>query len=91
MKVNVRTEAGLLIPETGEYFELDIYLPSLKLAFEYQEKHHYTSSDSAYKPLAELKDRDRKKKAAALAKGITLIIVPCWWDGGIDRFAALLH
>ena len=23
-------------PETGEYFELDLYLPSLNLAFEYQ-------------------------------------------------------
>jgi len=36
MKVNTRAEAGLLDPDTGEYFELDIYLPSLQLAFEYQ-------------------------------------------------------
>ena len=34
--MNVRKEAGLMNPETGEYFELDLYLPSLNLAFEYQ-------------------------------------------------------
>jgi len=34
--VNARKEAGILIPETKELLELDLYLPSLKLAFEYQ-------------------------------------------------------
>jgi len=36
VKVNVRKETGLVNPETGEFLELDIYLPSLKIAFEYQ-------------------------------------------------------
>jgi len=34
--VNARKEAGILIPETKELVELDLYLPSIKLAFEYQ-------------------------------------------------------
>ena len=33
---NARREAHLLNPRTGQYLELDIYLPSLYLAFEYQ-------------------------------------------------------
>lgn len=35
MKVNARKEANLINPATGDYLELDIYLPSLQLAFEY--------------------------------------------------------
>ena len=36
MIVNARKEADVVNPDTDSYFELDIYLPSLKLAFEYQ-------------------------------------------------------
>jgi len=36
MKVNVRKEAGLLNPQNNEYLELDIFLPSLNLALEFQ-------------------------------------------------------
>lgn len=39
--MNVRKEAGLLNTETGADLELDIYLPSLNLAFEYQVRVHY--------------------------------------------------
>ena len=36
LKINARKEAGLLNTATGAYLELDIYLPSFKIAFEYQ-------------------------------------------------------
>jgi len=36
LKTNVRKEADLVDPLTGELLELDIYLPTLNLAFEYQ-------------------------------------------------------
>ena len=36
MHVKARKEAGLINPDTGDYMELDIFLPQLNLAFEYQ-------------------------------------------------------
>jgi hypothetical protein len=33
---NARKEANLINPPTGNYLEVDIFLPSLKLGFEYQ-------------------------------------------------------
>ena len=36
MIVNARREVGLINPESMQYLEIDIYLPSLQLGFEYQ-------------------------------------------------------
>ena len=33
---NARKEHGLINPDTSEFFELDIYVPALRIAFEYQ-------------------------------------------------------
>ena len=91
-------------PETNEYLELDVYIPSLSLGFEYQvltlvyfyssffakgdfvqERHHYTTSEYTDRPLQDIKKRDAIKLQLCKDKGITLIIVPCWWDGSEFR------
>jgi len=34
--INARKETGILNPETGHFLEVDVYLPSLNLGFEFQ-------------------------------------------------------
>ena len=105
VKINARKEAGIVNPSTGDYLELDIYLPSLQLAFEFQvsnppfwillqnswlitvkEKQHYLK-DSAFMntTLEEIRHRDKLKRELTSKNGITLIIVPCWWDKQLER------
>lgn len=38
------------------------------------------------RPVEEVKKRDNMKMKLAKEKGMTLIIVPCWWDGRLERF-----
>lgn len=37
-------------------------------------------------PVDKVKEHDRVKRELAQAQGITLIVVPAWWDGTVDRF-----
>lgn len=52
-----------------------------------KDRHHYVSSDMIPIPVEVCKERDNKKKELAAAKGISLITVPCWWDGQAGRCA----
>ena len=51
-----------------------------------QERHHYvTETAYANKSLDRIVSRDKLKQKLAAEGGLTLIIVPCWWDNRIDR------
>jgi len=39
-----------------------------------------------YEPLSAVKERDKAKNDLAAAKGITLISIPFWWDGKMERY-----
>ena len=50
-----------------------------------QEKHHFMNS-TVPKSLQEIQSLDQLKQKLVREKGITLIIVPCWWDKQLERF-----
>jgi len=59
--------------------ELDVYIPSLNLGFEYQGEHHY--HDVHYFGVHQhIRQKDSEKKALCKQHGVTLVDVPYWWD-----------
>eukprot|EP00026_Physarum_polycephalum_P003805 Phypoly_transcript_03820.p1 GENE.Phypoly_transcript_03820~~Phypoly_transcript_03820.p1 ORF type:complete len:752 (+),score=55.45 Phypoly_transcript_03820:18-2273(+) len=74
IRSNVRDEFG---PKS---LEIDIFLPSLRVGFEYQDPHHYFHSVFGKETLDSYRARDEKKKQLAAERGIVLINVPFWWD-----------
>jgi hypothetical protein len=79
--------------DTKYSLELDVYIPTLSLALEYQGIQHYTDT-ALFGPQLSLQQlKDQQKKQLAVTKGITLIDVPYWWDRSKDSLAAtiMLH
>lgn len=100
IKTNVR-DLGV-IGDSGKALEVDAYLPEMKLAFEYQDPHHYFHSNYGNYSLTEYlyryprteiiehqryQKRDEVKQKQLEQKGITLIQVPFWWDWSLERYA----
>lgn len=51
-----------------------------------KERHHYTKVDHyASRTLEKVRKHDELKRDLAKQKGITLTVVPCWWDYRTER------
>lgn len=62
-------------------YRFDFYLPELKIAIEYQGPQHYIYTSYFHKTKSDFlkaQERDRRKIAYCLAKGIKLYAVPYW-------------
>lgn len=74
---------------SGNLMELDIYVPSLRLAFEYQGSQHYSNNRNrkheheGFRFTKYRAQRDEEKRAACSALGISLIEIPYWWHASL--------
>eukprot|EP01114_Cavostelium_apophysatum_P001389 TRINITY_DN11199_c0_g1_i1.p1 TRINITY_DN11199_c0_g1~~TRINITY_DN11199_c0_g1_i1.p1 ORF type:complete len:588 (-),score=156.40 TRINITY_DN11199_c0_g1_i1:19-1782(-) len=82
---------GMLYTATNKPMELDVYVPSLKIAFEYQGAQHFDQSASYFGAAEQLLKRDEEKRVACKKQNITLIEVPYWWDQTFQSLAATVR
>jgi hypothetical protein len=71
--------------------EYDVYIPSKKLAFEYQGEQHFTVTGATPRGHQVGKGVDMSKSASSLKLGTTLIEVPYWWDKKMASLIATIR
>ena len=59
--------------------QLDVFIPSRSLAFEYQGQQHYEEV-GVFQPTETYQQRDEEKRILCAANNIKLIEVPYWWN-----------
>jgi hypothetical protein len=71
-------------------FTMQVYIPTLHLAFEYQgETHYYTTTVLGSAAQRQLSDSAKAK--IAKNDGVTLIPIPFWWDKSPSSLAATIR
>jgi len=79
VEVNYR-HPELLFEKSKKSMELDVYVPNLRLAFEYQGAHHHSYHYLYGGPFA-MMEKDTEKRTQCERLGITLIEIPDSWNG----------
>ena len=79
----------LRFTKSNRKMELDIWVPSMNLAIEYQgEQHYWTKEQMAgwkvSSDLLELQERDQQKRDACAEHGILLVEIPYTWDKSLE-------
>jgi len=73
-----------------KFIEFDIFIPVLSLAIEYNGEGHYKSIP-IYGDFEKVQKRDIFKNSICKRDGITLIVVPYYWDKTIDSVAQAIR
>jgi len=77
--------------KAGYSIELDLFIPKLNLAFEYQGEHHYEENPKGgFGSFESQQFRDQKKKQICSEHGIELIIIPYWWENKIESLKSTI-
>lgn len=89
-KIQPDYKGYITFTEAREQLELDLYLPSMSLAFEYQGEPHFKFHFLAGEPM-DRQEKDKEKREICKKQGLTLIEIPYWWDRRVDTLAATIH
>jgi hypothetical protein len=79
----------LVHSESKRRMELDVYIPSLQVALEYQGRQHYKKLASFGSKSQQ--QRDEEKREACKELGIALIEIPYWWNNSLSNLASTLR
>jgi hypothetical protein len=84
---------GMRFSHSNAKMELDIFIPELKLAFEYQGEQHYFAIEGwiSEENVNKIQKRDQEKRIKAEELGIQLIEVPYTWNGDRKEIEKILN
>jgi len=68
--------------------ELDIFIPNLSLALEYNGEYHYKATIHFG---LNVRRRDEKKLSICRERGITLLVIPYWWNTSLESIAETIR
>ena len=71
-------------------YELDIFIPALQLALEYQGEHHYHDQPEISAGIECMKERDAVKEKMTAQHNVKIIYIPYWWDQTLPSFRGSL-
>lgn len=67
------------LPSSNRPMQLDVFIPSKSLAFEYQGIQHFQEV-GVFNPARTYQQRDEEKRVLCASNDIKLIEVPYWWN-----------
>ena len=71
--------------------QFDIFLVDRNIAFEYHGRQHYEDIPSGFAPLEMYKCRDLEKESLCKKFGVSLIIIPYWWDNSLASLREIIN
>jgi len=78
------------LPTSKRPLQLDVFIPSRSLAFEYQGMQHFQDV-SLFAPTKTCQQRDEEKRLLCAINNIKLIEVPYWWNRTQDSLQQLMQ
>jgi hypothetical protein len=88
--INNYKHPDLLFSDSSWRMELDIFIPPLNLAVEYQGMHHY-EAHYVFGFSSKQQSKDGEKRQACSRLGITLVEVGYWWDHTKESLASTIQ
>eukprot|EP00026_Physarum_polycephalum_P001151 Phypoly_transcript_01152.p1 GENE.Phypoly_transcript_01152~~Phypoly_transcript_01152.p1 ORF type:complete len:1060 (-),score=94.29 Phypoly_transcript_01152:294-3473(-) len=91
MLVNTHKYSNVKKPDSDSYLELDVWISEYNLCFEFQDTYHYSTTWYYQKPQESVLHEDDMKKGLVLQQGLSLIVIPCWWDGSVGSLSDTIY